>query len=132
MTPAAAETLAVKISQTWPKGPPVDVWVEDITDLDEGAAGTAFVKLRRESQYPPTIAQFRATTLSLKTVDASNRREPCPHCDDSGWVDAPDRIWPDERHSTQVQPCECREGRQRAASRIWTERNPPKHGQNAA
>ena len=132
MTPAAAETLAVKISQTWPKGPPVDVWAEDITDLDEGAAGTAFVKLRREAQYPPTIAQFRATAFSLRTTDASTRPEACGYCDDTGWVDAPDRIWDDERHSTQVQPCECREGRQRAASRIWTERNPPHQHRGAA
>lgn len=127
MTPHAAETLAVKISQTWPRSAPVDVWVEDLADLDEGAAGTTFIRLRRELQHPPSIAQFRTAVRALDTTDASTRPAPCSRCDDTGWIDAPDRIQhagtDHERRSTQVQPCNCTEGSRRRASTVWGAHN---------
>lgn len=130
MSPQAAETLAVKIAQCWPRSAPVDVWLEDIADLDEGAAGTAFVRLRRESEHAPSIAKFRATALSLRTTDGgTERRPPCKSCDDTGWLEAPD-VSPADcyRHDgtpltyTQVKPCVCREGRAREASTVWQTR----------
>lgn len=134
MTPAAAEALAVRISQTWPRSAPVDVWVEDIADLDEGAAGTAFARWRREETRPPSIAEFRSKALSLRTTDAGNRPDPCRACSDSGWVEAPDRLEPgpivdgerSEIRYSQWQPCRCPEGRRRADSAVWRENHPPR------
>lgn len=139
MTPAQAETLAVKICQTWTRVPPVDVWVEDLLDLDEGAAGTALMRLRREAEHAPTIAKFRATVRSLHTTDGGTPRpEVCKACDDTGWVQAPDHIEDDGLHLengvevrhtrtySQVKPCVCREGRQREQSAVWTAHHPPR------
>lgn len=156
MTPAAAESLAVRISQTWPKSPPVDVWAEDLAQLDEGTAGTAYARLRREIDGQAlTIARFLAVARSLRITDGGTARPaPCARCDDTGWVEAPDRIEPgptrriparldpdgevleparDERTEiryTQMQPCTCREGRSRAETAVWLEHHP--HRANVA
>ena len=60
MTPREADTLAVKITQSWPASKiPTAVWAEDIADLDAGHTGTAIVRLRRTLDRPPTIAELR-------------------------------------------------------------------------
>lgn len=122
MTPAEAEALAVKICQTWPKSPPVDVWVEDLLDLDVGAAGTGFVRLRREAEHAPSIARFRATVKSLRTTDGGTPRGPkCEACSNSGWVET-DPLTIDDHTYSQVRPCTCPEGKLREQSTIWRER----------
>lgn len=99
-------------------------WTDALETLDEGAAGTTFVRFRNAGKPSVTIPEFIAACRALNTVDAGNRAAPCGDCDGTGWVEAPDRIWENDRHSTQVKPCRCAEGRQRAGSRVWTEHNP--------
>ena len=109
-------------NQRWP-GALISEWTDVLQTLDEGAAGTAFVRLRNEAKPTISIPEFIGVVRALRTDDPG-RREPCGDCDSTGWLAAPDRIWEDGRTSTQVKPCgHCPEGRQAATSRIWTERN---------
>ena len=122
MTPYEAETLAQRIVQTWPRiGGAVDIWVEDIIDLDAGAANTAYVRLRREADRAPSIADFRRAVLALSMTDGSNS-EPCVYCRDSGWVSAGFYEHKGAPY-TAAEPCSCSTGERAAASNTW--RNAP-------
>jgi hypothetical protein len=59
--PAWTEGLALRICQTWRNGPPLAEWQDALADLDEVAAGVAYVKLRNERTAAPSIADLRAT-----------------------------------------------------------------------
>lgn len=124
MTPTDADTLAKRIINTWRGGPPLRDWTEVLTPLDAGRAGTAYARLRARNDHPPSIAQYIAEYNQLDTA-RPGEHDPCGDCNSTGWIDAPDRHWPEGRTSTQMKPCPyCDEGRARAASRIWTERHP--------
>jgi len=123
-----AEDLAVKIAQTWPKGIAAHIWEEELLPLDTGRAGTAFVKLRREAKYPPTIADFLERYNAIQT-DPADRVE-CKYCDTSGWVDKIGYHGPNcgtrTGHACNcrngVEPCACPEGDRARQSRTWTQR----------
>lgn len=141
MERVAALTLASKIENTWfdrPWAPAKSTeWVDALETLDEGAANTAFVRLRATGGQPVTIAQFINATKAVQPHDASNRpdRDRCTACDNTGWVEAPDRLEPgpivDGERSTirysQQQPCRCSAGRARAESAVWRERHPTRN-----
>lgn len=125
MTPAEADALAKRIINSFRGGPPLADWVEELTRLDAGRAGTAYARLRATLDHAPTIARFMVEYNALDT-ERPGTRPPCGDCGDTGWIDAPDRVWPDERTSSQVKPCpHCDEGRKRAGSRVWLERHRP-------
>jgi hypothetical protein len=63
--PGWAQSLAVRIAQTWRHGPPYGEWVDALADLDEVGASTAFVRLRNERTTAPTIADLRSLARSL-------------------------------------------------------------------
>ncbi len=143
MDRTAALTLAGKVEATWfNRLPPaqLNVWIEALCDLDEGAAGTAYARLRgRESNM--TVARFCAEVRSIRTTDGgTERRPPCGACDDSGWIEAEPyvdtaSVMANGKHPTytQVKPCVCREGRARENSAVWTEHHPhPSDHRNAA
>ncbi len=110
-------------NQRWP-GALVNEWTDVLQTLDEGAAGTAFVRLRNQGKPTIAIPEFIGVVRSL-TVDDPGRREPCTDCDGTGWLETTERVWDDGRTSSQYKPCpHCPDGQQRAGSRVWTERNP--------
>lgn len=120
MNTVEADDLAKRIINTWRSGPPLDVWREELHRLDAGTAGTAYAKLRRTAEHAPSIAKFLAEYHALHTVDTP---EPdCGDCDRTGWVQAEDRIMPDERRYSQVKPCRCAHGRKAEQSPAWTKR----------
>lgn len=136
MDRTAALTLAHKIESTWFDRPwpqaKATEWVDALETLDEGAAGTAFARLRAQGGQGITIAQFISATKAVQPFDAGNRpdRTPCAQCDDTGWVEADD--WTDPKivkpdgepmRYSQVEPCVCREGRARRESAAWREKH---------
>lgn len=140
MDRVSALTLAGKIESTWferswPQAKSAE-WIDALETLDEGAAGTAFARLRAAGGQTITIAQFISATKAVQPHDGGNRpgHQRCPACDDSGWVEAPDRIEPgpivdgerSEIRYSQQQPCRCPEGRRRADSAVWRENHLPR------
>lgn len=67
MTPTAADGIAKRIINCWHGGPRLDEWVDTLTPLDEGTAGTTFVRLRAELEHAPSIARYLATYRALRT-----------------------------------------------------------------
>lgn len=126
MTPSEATQLATRILGSF-TGPTLRDWEEELEPLDAGRAGTAYARLRREHDHSRlSIAQFLAAYRALNTTDASTRPAPCTACDDTGWVQVDDLVLnagtDREYTNTQVEPCRCSEGHQRARSAVWTDR----------
>lgn len=126
MTSDQADQLAKRIINCWRGGPPLAEWRDLLATLDEGAAGTAFVRLRNELDNAPSIARFRQECNALRTHDTPTRiGEPdCGWCDDTGWTET--AVHTDGHHAySGVKPCShCSEGSQRAASQTWTGSRP--------
>lgn len=65
------ETTAViaYFGAAWPTFDPsddtIDVWVSEVGDIDAGDAGEAMRALVRTSEFPPSIAKFRAECQSI-------------------------------------------------------------------
>lgn len=120
MTPDRANDLASRIARTWPTNK-IDVldWAEVLIDLDEAAATTAFVRLRRTEDKPPTIAGF------CRAVDAVDHRpvghrEPCVVCDGTGWVQVKQTELGNPDAYSAVAPCEFCEAGKTAAGPFRT------------
>ena len=116
--PQWATELAIRISETWPRGgPSIQVWEEELAELDEGRAGTAYVRLRRSERSAPSIALFFATYHSVESSDASTRGPVCMVCDGAGWVESREMIRvPNRAPVSQVEPCRsCPLGREMQA-----------------
>jgi hypothetical protein len=113
MLPFEAEELAKRISQTWRTGASKQIWEEALLDLDAGTAGTAYQRLRRESEHAPSIASFIAFSRSLHTESNETPVVPwCEQCDSTGWVALADLTVNEENYS-QVAPCTyCGTGKQ--------------------
>jgi len=78
--------LVERIQTTWRGGPSPETWCEELADLDVGRATTAYVKLRRETDRCPSIAQFISMYRSLDTELPKHLRERCRTCDNTGRV----------------------------------------------
>lgn len=122
-----ATDLAVRIGQCF-NGPPIDVWEEDLGNLDAGRAGTALARLRREHEHRwLSVAQFMNMYRSIHTEDASTAAPECGECDNTGWRPAPDLIrnggTDAEHRNTQVRPCDCPDGRRASESAVWKYRS---------
>lgn len=130
-----AQDLTTRILEVF-HGPPGHVWEEELAHLDAGRAGTALVRARREHEHRwLSVAKFLEFYRGVDTYQPTHTPE-CGDCDGTGWVQADDRIenagTDSERRYSQVRPCRCIEGRQRAESAIWRERNGPQHKEHAA
>jgi len=97
----------------------VGAWTEALRPWPMPTVCSAVVAAAR--QHKRVAVADVVERLPQRTREAPPRH--CELCDGTGWVDAPPRVWPDERTSTQVQPCRCSEGQAGARSRIWTERH---------
>jgi len=113
-----ARELAARIVSTWAGGPTAEVWIEELVLLDEGPAGTAFVRLRRELERAPSVRRFLEAYRSLHTTRAPVRVE-CSRCDGSGWFErtehgpgCPRRKGATACACTAVLPCSCPAGAQ--------------------
>jgi hypothetical protein len=87
MTPDAAYELAARIGATWPdrwNESRRAVWAEELEMLDEGTAGTALARLRRNERHCPSVADFIAACKALHTPT----NDPIDHCicHGSGWI----------------------------------------------
>lgn len=100
-----ADYLAKRIINMWRGGPPLAEWVEFLTELDAGQAGTVFARLTRTREHAPTIATFLAEYRALDTHDASNRPTPCPDCD-HGRIVIEGRRAHDPRAAHDIERCE--------------------------
>lgn len=112
MNHEAADALAKRIINTWRGGPPLQDWVDTLDPLDEGTAGTAYIRLRNENENAPSIAVFMRQYRSLETATtAPIRQDSCPlnRCASDGWITA--SFTADGRPYTGVEPCGCPAGR---------------------
>jgi hypothetical protein len=106
MNPEEAKRLAVRIANSWHGGPNIEAWTEELLDMDAGTAGTTFIRLRRDLDHAPSIANFWRTYRTL--VTPANEALPCNNCDGTGWVSAPPvvRVINDRPHEyRQATPC---------------------------
>lgn len=121
MNRAEADRLARAIAVAWPvkdgtwPEEAITQWRYDLSELDEGAAGTAFVRLRRSwmpksGQRHPSLAEF-LTVYRQVDLRAPRDRPPCDVCDTTGWAPTTSV----ERGVTYscVEPCTCPNGRSR-------------------
>src|SRR5690606_18933814 len=112
MTDTEGDDLAKRIINAFRGGPPLAEWRDVLAKLDAGRAGTAFVRLRGQLDYAPSIARFMAEYRALDTHDASTRTH-CDTCGGSGWAPAPDRqdgtvtrtVECDQCQPTDTAPC---------------------------
>lgn len=114
MNHQAADALAKRIVGSWRSGPPLQDWVDTLDPLDEGAAGTAYIRLRNEHEgdRAPSCATFRKMYHSLETAaTAPIRQETCPlnRCAGDGWIVGV--FTAEERTYEGVEPCGCPVGR---------------------
>lgn len=114
MTPRESEDLAVRLSQTWPKGLPAPAWDDAIRHLDAGVAGTAFVRLRAgvSTTTGPTVADFLAAYSALDTKRPDQYAD-CDHCGGTGWQPVTTPSPHGVEYDTGVTPCRCPRGRNR-------------------
>lgn len=118
MTPIEATDLAVRISQTWPRGIPNHVWEEELTTLDRARASTTFVRLRRRLRNSPSIAEFLDEYSTVATTDGDplRRHGDCKVCSNTGTVPRSPEA-PDGREQLDgVKPCTCPFGEERKVS----------------
>lgn len=138
MNTAQASALALKIAQTWTRGPSPDIWEEELAPLDHARAEEAYRQLRREAKHPPVIADLleRYNRLRGSAGAPTGPRDPdCFGCYDTGWVTCTDHPrhgghWqgredrrpvspngPAECMCNIVRPCRCGTGK--AAEAAW-------------
>jgi hypothetical protein len=116
-----ARELAARIMATWSGGPTGEVWIEELVLLEEGTAGTTFVRLRRELDRAPSIKRFLEMYRSLDTRPVV--RVECSLCEGEGWrpdtgpgihgPGCPRRRGAQECHCTGYRPCICAAGAER-------------------
>lgn len=140
MNSRTAEALALKIAQTWSRGPAPDIWQEILTPLHHNVAEEAYSRLRIEARHPPAIADFMDRYRGLLGSARSHDAEPdCLACADLGWVTCNDHPhhgghWtgredrrpvmrtaegpqPTECICSIVRPCRCESGQRQAQLR---------------
>jgi hypothetical protein len=106
---AELENLSTQIMRSWPKmliGP--DIWEEALAPFDAGAAGTALVRLRNETKFPPSIQEFVSTIRSLGPTGPRRDTHDCPRCGGDGLITMVQRIH-DVEYEVQT-PCLCEHG----------------------
>lgn len=109
MTLTEATELAKRIINTWRGGPPLTEWTDVLLELDAGTAGTAFIRLRNDTDHTPTIARYLAIYRSLHTPANDPINQPdCPDCGRTGWARS---ARPDHAGNPCVTPCGCPAGR---------------------
>lgn len=123
MTPTEADRLAKRIINTWQGAPPLPEWADTLEPLDAGTAGTAYIRLRNDSDATPTIARYMAVYRSLDT----KRPDSAPHrgCTACGRQDGPYPSNGDGWNTVEYErngrtyrgaiPCNCPLGRTRDA-----------------
>jgi hypothetical protein len=120
MTRDDATALAVKIHQTWPRGLNAEIWEEELADYHTGPAGTAYVRLRRTSSRPPSIAEFHAEYCTHLDHQPGPEHPDCPVCDNTGTKPVTDHRrhrtgctstapvdHKDDCHCHAIEPCHC-------------------------
>lgn len=123
-----AGSLATLIAQSWPRSAvAVDVWEEELAELDHARAEEAYRCMRRELKHAPAIADLLERYHRLAgSAPKADRTEPdCYSCHDSGWVTCTDhpnhrghfrgredrRPTGDECSCNIVRPCACATGK---------------------
>lgn len=110
----AALTLTARIKSTWTEQPwpnnRIELWVDALEQLDEGAAGTTWARLRDTEERCPSVATFVATCRNLRTTPPEQYAD-CRICENHGW----EYLLEDDDQGIErvlgVQPCRCPRGR---------------------
>lgn len=127
MRPAAL-ALINKMEATWPdtrwSQVRIDQWAEILENIDEGHAGTAFVRLRSSSEKCPSMAEFVKSARSVAATQPAENVDECDWCDGTGWADGGGFTTDDGRRYTSVTPCTCTAGRaaQQLKQKNWPDR----------
>lgn len=117
MRPEDARRLADRISQHWGgrlTPSQLEYWAEELGPLEDGAAGTAFARLKASS-HRPTLGEYLEVYRSLVVHDAGNPAPACSVCSGSGLVTDTNHPahWPGDRSTVPVLPdgvCGCNVG----------------------
>lgn len=110
MTPDDADSLALLVSQTWPKIN-LGVWSEALADLEADLAAETYVDMRAQWQDAPSVAAFRAQYRAMHTTKLAPLYPPCALCDNTGWQTGTATRKGYGEFSC-AQPCVCSRGRQ--------------------
>lgn len=112
VNPTDADALAKRIINTWRGGPLLTEWIDTLTELDQGTAGTTYVRLRNDTDHAPTIAAFLRTYRGLSTAATHPPpQDHCPsgRCSGDGWITTERTI---SGHPVRcAEPCTCPLGR---------------------
>jgi len=85
MIPQDASTIAVKLSQAWPRSSiATDVWEEELAPLDRGRAEETVRQLRRTEEHAPSIARFLSAYRNL--AGTAPIEWICPTCNNDRWI----------------------------------------------
>lgn len=112
MTEHEARSLYVRLANSFPgehRGVAAETWIEVLTDLDAGIAGTTILRLRDELERPPSIAQFKRRYYALRAPLLDTIHHTCHMCGQTGWrtITGPDG---DPILPATVRPCTCPHG----------------------
>lgn len=103
-----ANTLADRITHTWPRGGiSLDTWGEVLEDMHHGPAEAAWRQLRDTQDHQPSIAMFRST-YQAQLGTAHEPHFACDTCGGDGWVSRTYTVLNIEYSG--LKPCNCRNG----------------------
>lgn len=84
-----------------------EAWLDMLGALDEGVAGTAFVRLKTKGTSAPSPADFMSTYSTLSASGGGAPSGPrCGGCHGTGWVTDTDhpRHWPGDSKDAPTSP----------------------------
>ena len=121
MTPTEANDLAVRIVNTWPRGPGIEIWADVLIELHTGPAGTAYIRLRNDTDNAPSVHRYLTVYRALHTA-ASDAK--CEHCGNDGTITGPEFVRHGHTYQSAI-PCpHCEHGRHAAR---WMKRHHDEH-----
>lgn len=107
------EGWSTRILQCWPKcNIPPQEWEDALRNHDAGAVGTAFIRLRDNEKYPPSIAEFVAAIRSLGPTGPRRDGVDCTRCGGDG-LNTRQQTVHDHTYEVLV-PCLCENGTEAA------------------
>lgn len=103
------EDWSTRILQTWPKmSIPPAVWEDALRPFDAGTVGTAYVRMRDNEKYPPSVAEFVAAIRSLGPTGPRRDGVDCTRCGGDG-LNTRQQTVHDHTYEVLV-PCLCENG----------------------
>lgn len=111
MNRESADALAKRIINSSRGGPPLQDWVDCLDELDEGTAGTAYIRLLNNVEPPWSVKRYMEAYHALQTAATRPpRQEQCPlgRCPGDGWQRL--EFVENGKPYEGVKPCDCPAG----------------------